>query len=107
MVHLPPPCQKLFRISLNIGRSLGPQELLRASASEVHFKTAVSGVSGDAKGKYYLFGGGGRDDLGTFDAVIIAVPISLAGIALDVRAEVTVTPHPMWPPVFAAYVTSF
>lgn len=68
----------------------------------MHFNTPVSGVSGDAKSKYSLFGGGGGDILGTFDAVIIAVPISLAGIALDVRAEVTVTPNPMWSSVFAA-----
>lgn len=72
----------------------------------MHFNTTVSGVSGDVKSKYSLFDEDGVDPLGTFDAVIIAVPISLAGIALDVRAEVTVTLNPTWLSLFAFYVTA-
>lgn len=43
---------------------------------------------GSAKEGYSLYGGDGQAKLGTFDAVAIAAPMSLAGIALDVRGEV-------------------
>lgn len=63
------------------------QELLKASATEVRLETRVSGVVGSAKGGYSLIADAG-DKLGTFDAVVIAAPLGLAGIALDVRGEV-------------------
>lgn len=46
-------------------------------------------VVGSAKEGYSLFGNGEEEKLGTFDAVVIAAPIGLGGIALDMRGEVT------------------
>lgn len=63
------------------------QELLKASATEVRLETRVTGVVGSIKAGYSLIGGA-QDKLGTFDAVVIAAPLGLAGIALDVRGEV-------------------
>ncbi|CAM9189606.1 unnamed protein product [Ascophyllum nodosum] len=63
------------------------EELLSASATEVNLNTAVNVVSGNAKEGYSLHSSGGTEELGTFDAVIIATPISLAGITFDVRGE--------------------
>lgn len=65
------------------------QELLRASGAELRLNTSVTGVVGSAKDGYSIFGGDGGAKLRTFDAVAIATPISLAGIALDVRGEVS------------------
>lgn len=67
-----------------------PQELLGISASELRLNTSVTRVVGSAKDGYSLFGGdgGAEDKLGTFDAVVIAAPIGLAGITLDMRGEV-------------------
>ena len=67
--------------------NLCDQELLKASATEVRLETRVTGVVGSAKAGYSLIGGA-QDKLGTFDAVVIAAPLGLAGIALDVRGEV-------------------
>ncbi|CAN0590556.1 unnamed protein product, partial [Ectocarpus sp. 12 AP-2014] len=63
------------------------QELLGVSASEVRLNTSVVRVVGSAKGGYSLYGQD-EDTLGTFDAVVIAAPIGLAGISLDMRGEV-------------------
>lgn len=63
------------------------QELLDLSASAVKLNTSVARIVGSAKEGYSLFGGAG-EKLGTFDAVVIATPISLAGITLDIRGEV-------------------
>lgn len=65
------------------------QELVGISASELRLNTSVTRVVGSAKDGYSLFGGGDEEKLGTFDAVVIAAPIGLAGIALDMRGEVT------------------
>lgn len=65
------------------------QELLKASATEVRLDTRVTGVVGSAKSGYSLIGGA-QDKLGTFDAVVIAAPLVLAGIELDVRGEVRI-----------------
>lgn len=84
------------------------QELLKASATEVRLETRVTGVVGNARAGYSVIGGA-QDKLGTFDAVVIATPLGLAGIALDVRGEVrnwccvfTWQPHqsdePVWGP---------
>lgn len=67
------------------------QELLKASTCQLRLGTGVTGVVGSVKRGYSLYGQG-QEKLGTFDAVIIAAPIDLAGISLDVRKEVlTVT----------------
>lgn len=63
------------------------QKLLDHSASELRLNTRVTGVVGSAKDGYSLYGDG-QEKLGTFDAVVIAAPITLAGITLDVRGEV-------------------
>lgn len=57
----------------------------------MRLNTDVSRIIGNAGGGYSLYGSGnsGQEELGTFDAVIIAAPISLAGIALDLRGEVS------------------
>lgn len=55
-------------------------------------------VVGSAKGGYSLYGQG-EDTLGTFDAVVIAAPIGLAGISLDMRGEVNITVTPKCLPV--------
>lgn len=81
----------LFRDFANTPRGSLLQELLGISASELRLNTSVTRVVGSAKDGYSLFGGGGgaRDKLGTFDAVVIAAPIGLAGIAFDMRGEVS------------------
>lgn len=63
------------------------QELLKAATSQLRLSTSVTGVVGSAKEGYSVYGDR-QEKLGTFDAVIIAVPMSLAGISLDVRKEV-------------------
>lgn len=60
---------------------------MKASAAELQLGTSITGVVGSAKKGYSLYNMD-QTELGTFDAVIIATPIGLAGIALDVRKEV-------------------
>lgn len=73
------------------------QELLGISASELRLNTSVTRIVGSAQDGYSLFRGGGgagaEDNLGTFDAVVIAAPIGLAGIALDMRGDVRRMQH--------------
>ncbi|CAM9810990.1 unnamed protein product, partial [Laminaria digitata] len=68
------------------GNSRLSEELLKASATEVRLETRVTGVVGSAKAGYAVISGT-QDKLGTFDAVVIAAPLGLAGVALDVRGE--------------------
>lgn len=63
------------------------QELLKASTCQLRLGTRVTGVVGSAKEGYSVYGAG-QEQMGTFDAVIIAAPIGLAAISLDVRKEV-------------------
>ncbi|CBJ27907.1 conserved unknown protein [Ectocarpus siliculosus] len=72
--------------SVEGGNARLSEELLGVSASEVRLNTSVARVVGSAKGGYSLYGQG-EDTLGTFDAVVIATPIGLAGISLDMRGE--------------------
>lgn len=57
------------------------------SATEVRLNTRVSRIVGSVKEGYSLYD---RDQnkLGTFDAVLIATPIGLSDISLDIRNEV-------------------
>eukprot|EP00903_Cladosiphon_okamuranus_P011915 g11191.t1 len=75
--------------SVEAGNARLSEELLGISASELRLNTSVTRVVGSAQDGYSLFGGGGgaEDMLGTFDAVVIAAPIGLAGISLDMRGE--------------------
>ncbi|CAM9195491.1 unnamed protein product, partial [Hapterophycus canaliculatus] len=72
--------------SVEGGNSRLSEELLNISASDVRLNTGVARVVGSTKEGYSLFGGAG-EKLGTFDAVVIATPISLSGITLDIRGE--------------------
>ncbi|CAM9895784.1 unnamed protein product [Scytosiphon promiscuus] len=72
--------------SVEGGNSRLSEELLNTSASAVRLNTRVSRVVGSRKDGYSLYGGA-EEKLGTFDAVVIATPISLAGITLDIRGE--------------------
>lgn len=63
------------------------QELLRKSATNLRLETRVAEVHGNLKNGYSLYGAD-REQLGTFDAVIIAAPLVSADITLDVRKEV-------------------
>lgn len=80
--------------------AFGAQELLRRSATTLRLGTQVTGVAGSAGDGYSLYGAG-REMLGTFDAVLIAAPISLAQISIDVRDEVSELPWRAPPPTAA------
>ncbi|CAM9405134.1 unnamed protein product [Pylaiella littoralis] len=73
--------------SVEGGNARLSEELVGISASELRLNTSITRVVGSAEEGYSLFGGGGEEKLGTFDAVVIAAPIGLAGIALDIRCE--------------------
>ncbi|CAM9181548.1 unnamed protein product [Discosporangium mesarthrocarpum] len=74
------------------------EEALRESGADVRWNTTISRVVGGAGAGYSLYSG--QEKVGTFSAVILAAPLELAKITLDIRGkDRTSEPRPPLPSV--------